>query len=927
MEVNGVSQSEAAPYVTKSSVKFRDNFWGSEDAGMDALMSRTKSSLSVLESIDEFYAKRASIEREYASKLQELAASSADIPEVGSTLNNILSMRTETGSMAKAHEEVSQQINTELRNKIREYIDQTEQQKVVAANAIEELYQKKTALEIDLSEKKDAYEYSCNKLNSYMRQTKKMTGRELDKYNLKIRQAALAVKKMDAEYRETNELLLTVTREWIDRWTEVCDAFQHIEEYRLEFLKTNMWAYANIISTACVKDDESCEKIRLTLENTNIDEDITQMIQNEGTGTTIPPLPEFNDYFKENGLNYDIDQLISKAPSYPYSSSRPSASASLASSPTRSAFRPKTSETVSSEVVSSPPTSPLHSPVKPVSNEQVEQVTEVELSIPVPSIQEAESQKPVLTGSSMRRPSVTSPTFEVAARPLTSMDVRSSHNAETEVQAIPAATDISPEVKEDKNSENAITKDNDDIILSSQLQPTATGSRSSRLSFSRHGHGSQTSLGSIKRKSIMERMGRPTSPFMGSSFSNMGSRSTSPTKEGFASNQHATGASVQPDELEDIDPRANVVLNVGPNMLSVGEAPVESTSKEEDKDVPDPIANAMAELSSSMRRRQSTSVDDEAPVSLSKTSSSTRLNGLGYHSRNTSIASDIDGVPKKSTLGAPPAAHTSAQMQRMSNSFASQTKQVFGEQRTENSARESLRHSRSNMSRSPSPMLSRRSSTLRPSFERSASSLSVRQSDVVSPAPSTRARGQSVSGQQRPSSSMSLYGEYNKSQPQLSMQRSVSPNPLGPNRRSSSVLQSQKSTSSNTSNRNNGGYSGSRPSSEMGHRYGSMSGRSMRQVSQRSTSRARSPEPTNRNSVQSKNVDPRATFTAEGEPILGYVIALYDYQAQIPEEISFQKGDTLMVLRTQEDGWWDGEIINVPNSKRGLFPSNFVQTV
>lgn len=27
MEVNGVSQSEAAPYVTKSSVKFRDNFW------------------------------------------------------------------------------------------------------------------------------------------------------------------------------------------------------------------------------------------------------------------------------------------------------------------------------------------------------------------------------------------------------------------------------------------------------------------------------------------------------------------------------------------------------------------------------------------------------------------------------------------------------------------------------------------------------------------------------------------------------------------------------------------------------------------------------------------------------------------------------------------------------------------------------------
>jgi len=28
------------------------------------------------------------------------------------------------------------------------------------------------------------------------------------------------------------------------------------------------------------------------------------------------------------------------------------------------------------------------------------------------------------------------------------------------------------------------------------------------------------------------------------------------------------------------------------------------------------------------------------------------------------------------------------------------------------------------------------------------------------------------------------------------------------------------------------------------------------------------------------------------------------YQAAIPEELTFAKGDTLAVLRHQDDGWW-----------------------
>src|SRR5690242_14545839 len=36
--------------------------------------------------------------------------------------------------------------------------------------------------------------------------------------------------------------------------------------------------------------------------------------------------------------------------------------------------------------------------------------------------------------------------------------------------------------------------------------------------------------------------------------------------------------------------------------------------------------------------------------------------------------------------------------------------------------------------------------------------------------------------------------------------------------------------------------------------------------------------------------------------------ALYMYQAAIPEELGFSKGDVLAVLRHQDDGWWEATI-------------------
>lgn len=53
---------------------------------------------------------------------------------------------------------------------------------------------------------------------------------------------------------------------------------------------------------------------------------------------------------------------------------------------------------------------------------------------------------------------------------------------------------------------------------------------------------------------------------------------------------------------------------------------------------------------------------------------------------------------------------------------------------------------------------------------------------------------------------------------------------------------------------------------------------------------------------------------------------MYSYTAAIPEELGFQKGDILAILRMQDDGWWEAEIMNNP-APPGLVPSNYLQNI
>jgi len=52
-----------------------------------------------------------------------------------------------------------------------------------------------------------------------------------------------------------------------------------------------------------------------------------------------------------------------------------------------------------------------------------------------------------------------------------------------------------------------------------------------------------------------------------------------------------------------------------------------------------------------------------------------------------------------------------------------------------------------------------------------------------------------------------------------------------------------------------------------------------------------------------------------------YMVALYDFQGQEPDELSFQKGDHIQVVAYDTSGWWLGQL----HGTCGLFPANYTR--
>ncbi len=121
-------------------------------------------------------------------------------------------------------------------------------------------------------------------------------GQEERKNKAKLEKTQINLATSNTEYENAVKVLEETTGRWNRDWKAAADKFQDLEEERLDFMKSSLWTYANIASTVCVSDDASCEKVRLSLENCEVEKDIVGFIKERGTGQEIPDPPKYINF-------------------------------------------------------------------------------------------------------------------------------------------------------------------------------------------------------------------------------------------------------------------------------------------------------------------------------------------------------------------------------------------------------------------------------------------------------------------------------------------------------------------------------------------------------------------------------------------------------------------------------------------------------
>jgi len=258
-----------------------------------------------------FYSARAALEEDYSKKLIALSRKPLGSTEQGTLRASLDVTRGETESMAKQHALIAQQMRSELEEPLAAFAGGMKERRKIVQNGIERLLKTKQTQTAHVNKARDKYEQDCLRIKGYLAQGHMVMGQEERKNKAKLEKTQINMASNSSEYEAAVKVLEETTGRWNKEWKAACDVggtitpkaladllqkFQDLEEERLDFTKSSLWAFANIASTVCVTDDASCEKIRLALENCEVEKDISNFIKSSGTGQEIPDPPRYINF-------------------------------------------------------------------------------------------------------------------------------------------------------------------------------------------------------------------------------------------------------------------------------------------------------------------------------------------------------------------------------------------------------------------------------------------------------------------------------------------------------------------------------------------------------------------------------------------------------------------------------------------------------
>ncbi|CEP12786.1 hypothetical protein [Parasitella parasitica] len=246
-----------------------NNFWSPDKLGLNILLGKLEASNKSILAIQNYFAKRyaqkrAQIEEEYGNQLLQLSESLHQIEECFG------SIVTTSEMTARAHIDLGQNIRNMLELPLDTYLKDQESM----SNQMRELQNTRIGQLERIEKARQCYMDECQNSNA-----------SLESINI-----------FDGAYQKSIKEMQTKYAQWVHDWRDSCKMFQSVELHRMDYIKAVIKTFATMVACAFSIDDQSCERMLMTMEDLDINRELINFVKGHRTGSLIPAIPTYTQF-------------------------------------------------------------------------------------------------------------------------------------------------------------------------------------------------------------------------------------------------------------------------------------------------------------------------------------------------------------------------------------------------------------------------------------------------------------------------------------------------------------------------------------------------------------------------------------------------------------------------------------------------------
>ncbi|KAI8344144.1 hypothetical protein BC941DRAFT_497486 [Chlamydoabsidia padenii] len=283
--------------ITPPQPRFADAFWDEHHYGVEAIDQRLFNAKQTCEEIKKLYEIRSQMEGDYGDRLLKLSQLIVGGDEDGTLAESLSHIPSALETTARAHMDLAQQLLHHLQSPLDNFIKDQYDLYTAKQRHIQDIIKLKNESYERMIQAKGAYNSECDKLKEIYRYLEEYSP-SIEEQNQAEADRDACLKNIEAVeqgYRQSIDVYNNHTTTWVDEWRSTCDVYQDLEEKRIRFVRSSLWAFANMMSSVYIVDDQCCERIRTALELTDVDKDIHSFVKKHGTGKLLPGYAEFQD--------------------------------------------------------------------------------------------------------------------------------------------------------------------------------------------------------------------------------------------------------------------------------------------------------------------------------------------------------------------------------------------------------------------------------------------------------------------------------------------------------------------------------------------------------------------------------------------------------------------------------------------------------